>query len=113
MLAFSMPGEWSALDLPWLSTSPRNVPFSFRRDANGIQRHCNVIIVFNEFSVVAGETQEASDILTIFRLRLIHYRTCLMFLGVDAILVSVKAVKINFLTSPGTFSTFGFEATFR
>jgi hypothetical protein len=36
-----------------------------------------------------------------------------MFLGMDAVLVNVKAAKINFLTSPGTFSTFGFEAMFR
>jgi hypothetical protein len=72
-----------------------------------------VSIVFTEFSTVAGETQEASDVLTIFRLRPMHYCMCLMFLGVDAILVNVKAAKIDFLTSPGTLSTFGFEAMFR
>jgi len=113
MLAFSIPGEWSALNLPRLSTSPPNVPFSFGRCANGVQRHCNVSVVFNEYSVVAGETQEASDVLTIFRLRPIHYRTCLLFLGMDAVLVNVKAAKIDFLTSPGTLCTFGLEAMFR
>jgi hypothetical protein len=113
MLAFSIPGKWSALDTPWLFMLPPNVPFSFRRGANGVQWHCNVSIVFNDFSVVAGETQEASDVLTIFRLRPIYNRMCLMFLGMDAVLVNVKAAKIDFLTSPGTFSMFGFEAMFR
>jgi len=36
-----------------------------------------------------------------------------MFLGVDAVLVNVKASKIEFLTSPGTFCTFHFETIFR
>jgi hypothetical protein len=36
-----------------------------------------------------------------------------MFLGVDAILVNVKGAKIDFLTSAGTFCTFGFEVVFR
>jgi hypothetical protein len=81
--------------------------------ANGVQRHCKVSKMFNEFSVVAGETQEASDVLNIFRLRQIDYRTCLMFLGVDAMNVNVKASKIDFLTITGTFCTFGFEAMFR
>jgi len=69
--------------------------------------------VFDEFSLVAGDTLEPSDVLAIFRLRPIHYRTCLMFLGVDAVLFNVKAAKIDFLTSSCTFCTFGFEAMFR
>jgi len=81
--------------------------------ANGVQRHCNASVVLNEFSVVAGETQEAFDVLTIVRLRPIHYRTCRMFLGVDAVPGNVKAAIMDFLTSPGTFCTFGFEAMFR
>jgi len=113
MLAFSIPGEWSALDLPWLSTSPPNVCFSLRRGASGVRRHCNVSVVFNEFSIVTGETQEASDVLTILRLRPICYRTCLVFLSVDAVPVNIKATKIDFLTSPGTFCMFGFETMFR
>jgi hypothetical protein len=68
-----------------------------------------VSIVFIEFPVVAGETREAFDVLTIFRLRPSHYSTCLMFQGVNAVLVNVKAAKMDFLTSPGTFSPFGFE----
>jgi hypothetical protein len=35
-----------------------------------------------------------------------------MLLGVDAVLVNVKAAKINFLTSPGAFCTFGLETMF-
>ena len=98
------------LDLPPLSTSPANVPFAFRRVTNGVQRHCNVSVVFAEFTVLAGETQEATDILTIFRLRPILDHMYHIFLGMDAVLVNVKDAKINFLTSPGTFRTFGFEA---
>jgi len=37
----------------------------------------------------------------------------LMLLGVDAIIVNVKATKINFLTSPGAFCTFVLETMFR
>ena len=69
-------------------------------------------VVFNEFSIVTGEAQEASEVLTVLRLRPIHYRTSLMLLGMDAILVNVKAAKINFLTSSGVFCTFGLETMF-
>ena len=68
--------------------------------------------VFNNFSIVTSETQEASDVLTIVRLRPIDYRMCLMFLGVDAVLLNLKATKIDVLTNPGTVCTFGFETTF-
>jgi hypothetical protein len=68
--------------------------------------------VFNEYSVVACETLEASDVLTIFRLRPIQYHMWLMFLGVDAVLVIVKPAKIDFLTSAGTFCTCPFKAMF-
>jgi len=71
-----------------------------------------VSIVFNEFSIVTAEAQEASDVLTVLRLRPIHYCTSLMLLGVDAVQVNVKAAKIIFLTSPGTFCTFGLETMF-
>jgi hypothetical protein len=36
-----------------------------------------------------------------------------MFLGADTVLVIVRAAKIDFLTSPCTIYTFGFEAMFR
>jgi hypothetical protein len=74
-LALSIPGEWSVLDHSRRSTWPSNVPFSIRSGANGVQPHCNISLGFNEFFSVAGDTQEASDILTIFMLRPIHYRT--------------------------------------
>jgi len=88
-------------------------PLSVQRRANGVQRHCNVSVVFDEFSIATGETQEVSDVLTIFRLMPTHYHMCLIFRGVDAVLANVKATKIHFLTSPGTFCTFGFETMFR
>jgi hypothetical protein len=112
MLALSITGEWSVLDIPWFAKSLQNVPISFRRCANRVQRYCKVSILANEFSVVAAESQEASDVLTILRLRPIKYRTWLLFLGVDAAIVKVRATKIEFLTSQGTFCTFGFEAMF-
>jgi hypothetical protein len=68
--------------------------------------------VFNEFSIVTSEAQEASDLLTVVRLRPIHYCTSLTLLGVDAVLVNVKAAKINILTSPGAYCTFGLETMF-
>jgi len=58
-----------------------------------------VSVVFNEFSIGTGEAQEASDVLTVLRLRPINYRMSLMLLGMDAVLVNVKAAKINFLTN--------------
>jgi len=109
MLAFSAPCKWSAHDPPELSTLPPNVRFCFRPSANSIQWHCNVSVVLNEFSIVTSESQEASDVLTVFRLRPIHYHTSLMFLGVDVVLINAKAAKINFLTSPGAFCLFGLE----
>ena len=112
MLAISIPGEWSALD-PRLSTSPPNILISHGRGANGVQWHSNVSIVFNELSIVTGETQTASDILTIFRLRPIHYLMCGMFVGVDAVLLDVKAATIDILTCPGTFYMLGFQTMFR
>lgn len=107
MLGFSVPGESSAPDLPLLSMSLPNIFFSLPRATDGIQWHCNVYIVFNEFCILTVEPQEASDIFTIFGLRPMHFCNGLMFLGVDAIIVNVKGTKIDFLTSPGTFRTFG------
>jgi len=112
MLALSIPSEWNLPDSPRFSTSPPHVPFSFRRSANRVQRHRNVSVVFNEFSIVTGEAQEASDVLTVLRLRPIHHGTSLMLLGVDAVRVNVKAAKINFLTSPGAFCMFGLWTMF-
>ena len=113
MLAFLVPGEWGAEDLLRLSTSPPNVPFSFRRSADGVQRHGDVSVVFNEFSIVTGEAQEASDVFTIFRLGPIHDRTGFMFLSVDAVLVDVKPTEVDFLMSLGAFRTFSFKTVFR
>ena len=101
------------LDLPRLCMLPPEVSFSLQRGANGMQRHSNVNLVFNEFSIVTGDTQKATDVLTIFRLRPIHYCMGLIFLGMDAALVNVKAREIYFRTSPGTVYTFGFETIFR
>ena len=99
MLALSIPSEWSVPESPRFSMSPPQVPCSFQRCANRAQRHRNVSIVFNEFSIRTGQAQEASDVLTILRLRPINHRMSLMLLGMDAVLVNVKAAKINFLTS--------------
>ena len=112
MLAFSVPSKRSALDPPRLSTSPSDITISFRRDANSVQRHCNVSVVFKELSIVSSEAQEASDVFIVFWLRPIHYRMSLMLLGVDALLVNNKAAKIDFLTSPGAFCSFGLETMF-
>ena len=104
MQALSIPGEWRVPDSPWFSVSPPHLPLSLRRSANHVQWHRNVSIVFNEISIVTGEAQEASDILDVLRLRPNHYRTRLMLLGVDAILVNVKDAIINSLMSPGAFA---------
>jgi len=68
-------------------------------------------MVFDESSSVTGEAQEASDVLTVLGLRPIHSRTSLLLLGLDSVLVNVKAAKIKFLASPGAFCTFGHETT--
>ena len=65
--------------------------------------------MFNELSIVPSEAQEASDVLTDFWLRPIRYRMRLMLLGVNAVLVDIKAAKIDFLTSPDSFCSFGLE----
>jgi hypothetical protein len=61
--------------------------------------------VLNEVSIITGQAQEVSDVLTVLRLRPIHYHTTLMLLGVDAVIVNVKAAKINILTRLATFCT--------
>jgi len=107
MLAFSIPGKWCVPDSAWFPISQPYVPFSFGRSANRAQWHRNVSLEFNGLSIVTGEAQEDSDILTVLRLRPIHYRTSRILLGVDAVLVNVKVTKIDFLISPGAFCMFG------
>lgn len=112
MLAFSVPTQGSAHDLPHTSRLLPNILLSLLRGANCVQQHCNVSIVFNEFCIVTGEAQNASDVLSVFRLRPLHYLTHLMALGVDAVIVNVNAATIDFLTSPGAFCLFRFETWF-
>ena len=112
MLAFSVPGEWSVHYSPKVSTSPPTVPFLIRRVANGIMGQPNVNIVFNTLSMVTSDAQEASDVLNVVRLRPMEHHTGLIFLSVEAVLVKVKATKVDFLTCQGTFGTFGLETMF-
>jgi len=112
MLAFTVRGEWSEPNTPRLSISPPDFPLYILRGANRMQRHCNGSVVSNEFSIVTCEVQVASDVLTVFRLRAIHYHRGLMFLGVDAVLFNAKAAKDDFLISPGVFYTFSLETMF-
>jgi hypothetical protein len=109
MLAFSVLSERSMPDSPWFFTLPRHIAFSFRRCTIRVQWHCTVSAVFEEFSIVSGDTQEASDVLTVLSLRPIHHCASSMILGVDAILVHIKAATIDFLTSTGPFCTLGLE----
>ena len=107
MLAFSVPSKLSTHDPPRLSTLPPNALFPCRQGAHGVQWHCNVSVVFNGFSIVTSEAQEASEVHTVFRLRPIHYCMGHKFVGVETILVKAKAAKIDFRTSPGAFCMFG------
>jgi hypothetical protein len=68
--------------------------------------------MFNEFSIVTGEAQETSDVLTVFRMGSIHDCTGFMFLGMDAVLVNVKSTEVDFGTGPGAFSMFNLETVF-
>jgi len=70
-------------------------------------------IVLNYFSIVAGEAQKASDILTVVRLKPIHYHTALVFLGMDSILPNLKVATVDVLRSPGVFCMFGLDNIFR
>jgi hypothetical protein len=109
---FNIVVEWSVAYHPQLSMSSPNISIFHARGANGIQRHCNVSLVFNELCIVTSQTQEASDILTIFRLRPIRYSTSHGFLGVHAVLLNIKGTKIDMLKRPGTFCTFGLDIRF-
>lgn len=112
MLAFSVPGAWGVYDLPPLSTSLPNTACSIQECTNRVQQDCNLSIVFNEFSVLTGEAQNASNIHAVIRLQPIPDCMGLIFLCVDAILVTAKEEKVDFLTGQGTFCTFGHETMF-
>jgi hypothetical protein len=112
MLAFSVPSKWSAHNRPHLSTLLPNVLCSFRWGVNSVQLHCIMSVVFNELSIVTSEAQEASDVLTALSPRPIRHHTNLMLLGIDSVLLNIKAAKIAFLTSPGTFCLFGLQTMF-
>jgi len=109
MLAFFVPSIWSEHDSHWVSTLLPIIPCYVWWGANRVQRLCNVSILFNEFSLVTSEAQEASEVLTTFRLRGIHYHTGLMVPGADTGPVNRNAAKIDFLISLGTFCSLSFR----
>lgn len=100
MLEFLVEGEWSVKHLHRLSQSLSNVLISFWRPVDGVQQYDNLSVVFNEFSTVTGELQEASDIITVFRLGPIHDHKGLMFLGVDDVLRNVRSPEIDCMIGP-------------
>lgn len=79
---------------------------------NLIQPNSNLSVVFNKFSIVTGDAQGASEVSTDFRLRPFYNHMGHRSLDVGAILVNIKALKVNLLTNTESSQKFGLENIF-